>query len=69
MEIILHTIHCPKCNVLEKKLQNKNVSFIKNTNEEIMKELGIELTPVLEVDGQLLDFKQANQWLEEYNGD
>lgn len=68
MKIVLHTLHCPKCNVLEKKLKNKNVSFIENTNEEKMKELGIEHIPVLEVDGQLLDFKQAVQWLEEYNG-
>ena len=27
MKIILYSTHCPRCNVLEKKLKTKNISY------------------------------------------
>lgn len=63
MEITLYTIDCPKCEVIEKKLNRANINFkiCKDTN--LMTEKGISLLPVLEVNGELLNFKEANNWI------
>ena len=63
MSIILHSTHCPKCRVLEAKLNLKNIPFEINTDMNKMESLGIMSVPVLEVDGQLLHFKEATEWV------
>ena len=57
--IKLYTIDCPKCKVLETKLKSKNIDFEIVKDVSIMKDLGITTTPVLEVDGKLLNFIDA----------
>ena len=59
MEITLYSTHCPRCCVLEKKLQQKNISYEEVNDVEIMKEKGYLSVPVLEVDGTSMDFKEA----------
>ncbi len=63
MQIILYSTHCPKCNVLEKKLKQKNISYEEINDIEIMKEKGYLTAPVLEVDGTSMDFKTASDWI------
>ena len=63
--ITLYTTDCPQCKVLEKKLDAKNISFQKNTSVKEMLSKGIASAPVLEVDGQLLNFAAANAWINE----
>ena len=63
MKIILYSTHCPKCNVLEKKLKEKNIIYEEVNDIEIMKEKGYMSVPVLEVDGVNMDFKTANDWI------
>ena len=63
MSVILYTTHCPRCNVLEKKLQQKNISYEEVNDVEIMEEKGYLSVPVLEVDGTSMDFKTANDWI------
>lgn len=58
-KLVLYTTHCPKCCILEKKLQSKGVDYITCTDIETMKSLGIEYTPILDVDGTLLSFAEA----------
>ena len=65
--IILYTTHCPKCTVLEKKLESKNIKFDVNENEEEMQERGFQSLPVLDVDGNTLDFIEAVKWVNEVN--
>lgn len=57
--IILYSTNCPKCKVLKKKLEQKNIPFIENNNIEEMKEKGIYEVPVLEKDGILFNFTEA----------
>ena len=64
MSIVLYTTHCPKCMVLEKKLQQKNIQYEINENIEEMQKLGYMSMPVLNVDGQEKDFKQACAWID-----
>ena len=63
MEITLYSTHCPRCCVLEKKLQQKNISYEEVNDVEIMKEKGYLTVPILEVDGKSMDFKAANDWI------
>lgn len=61
--ITLYTTHCPKCRVLEAKLNQKGIEYQENTDIDYMESLGIMSVPVLEVDGELLDFVRANNWI------
>lgn len=63
MTVILYSIHCPKCNVLEKKLKQKNISYEEVNDIETMKDKGYLSVPVLEVDGTSMDFKTASDWI------
>ena len=59
MNIILYTVDCPKCKVLEKKLNNANISFETCKDTKLMAEKNISKLPMLEVDGEMLTFKEA----------
>lgn len=61
--VILYTIHCPKCKVLEKKLTSENIKFEINENIEDMMNKGFKTAPILEVDGEFYDFSQAIKWI------
>lgn len=63
MEVILYSTHCPKCNILEKKLKQKNITYKEINDIEIMKEKGYLTVPVLEVNGTSMNFKQAVDWV------
>lgn len=65
-KIILYTIHCPNCNVLEKKMQMRNIPFIICDDMEEMKRLGILSAPILSVNGELKTFANALRWVNSY---
>lgn len=62
-KIILYTTDCPKCLVLEKKLEAGNYKFKEEKDIGVMKEKGIFSAPVLEVDGELKNFLEAIKWV------
>lgn len=57
--VILYSTGCPKCKVLETKLIQNNIDYIKCDNTEIMKEKNISSVPVLEVNNVLINFRDA----------
>lgn len=61
--ITLYTTGCPRCSVLEKKLDKLGVGYEKETSIEKMQALGIMQSPMLCVDGAMYDFIAANDWL------
>ena len=63
MKIILYSTGCPKCEVLKKKLKAKNIEYVENNNVEDMESLGIDQVPVLSVNGNLMSFAEANNWI------
>lgn len=65
MNVKLYTTHCPRCNVLEKKLNQKNINFEVITDFDIneMIEKGFSVAPILSVDNELMDFSKANTWI------
>lgn len=61
----LYSTHCPKCQILEKKMAQKGIEYIEITDTQQMLDMGLSSVPWLEVDGQMMDFNQANQWINE----
>lgn len=66
--IILYTTHCPKCNVLEQKLNNANISFTTNTDINEMLDLGFMSAPILAVNDEYMEFKDACTWVDNQKG-
>jgi glutaredoxin len=64
-EIIIYTTNCPKCRILEAKLKQKNIEHHEITDIDIMNEKGFMSVPILEVDGVVMNFIQANTWINE----
>ena len=65
-KIILYTIHCPNCKVLERKMQIKKIPFEVCDNMEEMQKLGIQSAPILSINGELLTFANAMRWVNSY---
>lgn len=61
--VTLYTTGCSRCTVLEKKLDSKQIHYKKEENTNTMLEKGIKSVPVLEVQGQRLNFLEAVQWV------
>lgn len=63
MNVTLFTTDCPQCNFLEAVLKKKNVPFtVVKGADEILKR-GFNSAPILEVDGTLMSFKDAVNWI------
>ena len=63
--VTLYTTNCPKCHVLEKKIEMANIDFEKNENVDEMLELGFMSAPMLKVDEKIMDFTEAVKWVGE----
>ena len=63
MNVTLYSTNCPKCKVLESKLQQHSITFDVNHDVELMKEKGFDFLPKLEVDGTIYNFKEAVDWI------
>ena len=61
--VILYSTHCPKCTILEKKLEEKSVKYVEINDSQLMIEKGFTQVPMLEVDGQIFDFNGAIKWI------
>ncbi len=67
MNIILYSTGCPRCSVLEKKLKQKDIPYTEVNDVPTMLNLNIVSVPVLEVDGERMDYIAANTWLNHYH--
>ena len=66
-QIILYkTPTCPKCKVLKRKLEDKGIEFAENEDIDEMLSMGIMNAPTLSVNGKLLDFMSALDWVKNY---
>lgn len=67
--VTLYSTGCPKCRVIEKKLQQKNIKFEKVMGASEIEKLGFTSAPVLKVDDKVLNFGDANRWIMNYEGE
>ena len=63
--VVLYSIGCPQCEVLEKRLRRANIDYILNDNRVEMECKRYIVLPVLEVDGNPLTFTEAIAWIKE----
>ena len=63
LKVILYSRHCPKCEILKKKLTGKNVNFTEVNDTDIMLEKGFMSAPMLEVGDEVMSFSNANKWI------
>lgn len=71
MNIVIYTDEfCPRCKVLKTKLSNAGLEYkeINEFDEVDLERLGYEQLPVLNVDGEFFDYKEAIEFVNEYNG-
>ena len=61
--IILYEHGCPRCKVLKMKLDQKGIKYDTVNDIEVMKAKGFNEAPKLEVNGILMGFKEAVEWL------
>jgi hypothetical protein len=50
---------------LKKKLTAKGIQFEENNDQELMRSMNFVRVPVLDVDGNQMDFAEANKWINE----
>ena len=63
--ITVYTTHCPKCKILEKTLDSRGVDYTTVEDVDVMIAKGFQMVPMMEVDGKVLDFKEAMFWIKE----
>lgn len=66
--VILYSTGCPNCKLLKKRLEQKGITFIENTDKQQMLSMNFVRVPVLEVDGEHMDFSKANKWIDNQEG-
>ena len=62
---ILFSTGCPKCTILKKKMSQKGIEYTEVNDAQQMLDMGLKSVPWLEVDGQMMNFEQANKWINE----
>lgn len=61
--VLFYSNNCPRCEVLKKKLDQAKIPYavVDDVNKILSK--GIDLLPVLEVDGIRMNFAAAVDWV------
>ena len=65
MKVILYSTGCTKCNVLKKKLSEKDITYEEFTSVDDMLSMGIKEVPMLGVGEKLMSFKESVDWIKE----
>lgn len=64
-KIILYEHGCPMCIVLKTKLDKKGIQYEDITDVDVMIAKGFTEAPKLEVNGNVMGFRDAIKWVEE----
>lgn len=64
-QVVLYEHGCPRCKVLKMKLDQSGISYENVNDIEVMKAKGFAEAPKLEVDGVVMNFKEAVEWIKE----
>lgn len=63
MEVTLYSIGCPQCKVLEMLLKRNEIRYNLVEGAEEMQKRGFKSAPILEVDGEAMNFSKAMKWI------
>ena len=64
-KVILYEHGCPRCKVVKSKLDQKDIQYETVNDIDIMQAKGFVDAPKLDVDGVIMDFKEAVKWIGE----
>lgn len=64
-KVILYEHGCPRCKVVKSKLDQKGIQYETVNDIEVMQAKGFVDAPKLDVDGVIMDFKEAVKWIGE----
>ena len=68
MKVTLFSTNCPRCKVLAQKLTDKGIEFNISEDVDEMIRRGFRSAPVLDVDGESMDFSTAVKWVDSKEG-
>lgn len=60
--VILYSTNCPKCKILEMKLDGIGIDYKVVTDEDVMISKGFMEAPMLEVGDKVMTFSEAVKW-------
>lgn len=63
MKVILYSNHCPKCEMMKKMLDMKNISYDIFDNEDEMIKMGFSSMPMISIDSKIMDFSDGISWI------
>jgi hypothetical protein len=73
LNIILYSTDCPKCKVIEVKLNQLNISYIIEKDIDkinlIAEEHNFSSAPILQVNQDFYNFNEAIKWLKEQSNE
>ena len=62
MKVVLYSTGCPQCKVLKSKLDDAGIQYELVTDQSVMEAKGFTTAPMLEVDGEAMEFMPALRW-------
>ena len=68
MNVVLYSTGCPKCKTLKQRLDKELIQYTENSSVDEMIKLGIVQVPMLSINGELMDYSKAGQWLDKQKG-
>lgn len=63
MKVKLYTTHCPKCKILEERLNEKKVKYEVIDNIEELQKMNFKSVPNLEIDGKIYNYLDSIKYL------
>lgn len=63
MNVVLYSTGCPKCKVLEAKLNRRKIKYNVITDVSVMESKGFMSVPMLEVNGEVMNYGAATDWI------
>jgi len=67
--IRLYSTGCPNCNILKKMIENKEISYIEETDVNKIISLGITEVPAIMLENKkILNYQEAKKWLSSMEG-
>ena len=63
MKVVLYSNDCPRCKILKQKLDAKQVKYEIISDIDIMIEKGFMMLPMLDVNGEIMEFGKAADWV------
>lgn len=69
MQVILYSTGCPKCKMLKAKLDTKGIKYDVVTDVNVMESKGFMSVPMLEINGEVMNYMKADEWIKNYKGE